>query len=233
MKEIYPGAHSSLNKLISFKAETFGEECSEEEICRLTSIAKEEQSEVIVGMGGGKALDTAKVVAHNLSLPVAIVPTIASTDAPCSALSVIYTSDSAFKRYQFFPKNPDLVLVDTDIIVRAPTRFLVSGMGDALATSFEAQSCAHNFKPNMTGDLTSIAALGLADLCYKTLLEFGLRAILSCQAHVTTPALEYVVEANTLLSGIGFESGGLGAAHAIHNGLTVLDNTHQYFHGIL
>jgi glycerol dehydrogenase len=46
-----------------------------------------------------------------------------------------------------------------------------------------------------------------------------------------TPALERLIEANTLLSGLGFESSGLAAAHAIHNGLTAAPETHQFMHG--
>ena len=48
---------------------------------------------------------------------------------------------------------------------------------------------------------------------------------------VCTQATENVIEANTYLSGVGFESGGLAAAHAIHNGLTVLPECHHMYHG--
>jgi len=122
-------------------------------------------------------------------------------------------------------------LVDTKIIAQAPVRFLISGMGDALATWFEAKSCKTKNAGNMTGDIGSTTAISLADLCYKILIEYGLSAKLACEANVITPALEDVIEANTLLSGLGFESGGLAAAHSIHNGLTVLEQTASYFHG--
>lgn len=226
-----PILQNNIQKIVRFNAEKFNRECSDEEIDRLSSIAEKQKSEVIVGIGGGKTLDTAKAVAYKLKLPVAVVPTIASTDAPCSALSVIYTQTGEFKRYLILPKNPDLVLLDTKIIVQAPARFIVSGMGDALATWFEAESCKKKYAGNMTGDIGSITAFALAELCYKTLIEYGYLAKLACEAHVITPALEHIVEANTLLSGLGFESGGLAAAHAIHNGLTVLKQTHKYFHG--
>ena len=211
--------------------ERFQGESSDEEIERLCDLAKNSKPQVIVGIGGGKTLDTAKAVAHLLELPVIVVPTIASTDAPCSALSVIYTPDGKFKRYLILPRNPDVVLVDTGLIAKAPVRFLVSGMGDALATWFEASSCKAKFAPNITGDVGSMTAYALARLCYGTLLEYGVTAKISCEAHAVTPALEHIIEANTLLSGLGFESGGLAAAHAIHNGFTVLEKVHDKQHG--
>jgi glycerol dehydrogenase len=104
-------------------------------------------------------------------------------------------------------------------------------MGDALSTWFEAESCQKKYARNVTGDLGSMTAYALATLCYKTLIEYGPLAKLAGEKHVVTPALEHIVEANTLLSAIGFESGGVAAAHAIHNGLTILEPTRQYFHG--
>jgi glycerol dehydrogenase len=231
LDNILPAYRKAIEEAIDVEIEKFGGECSDEEIDRLTDLARKAGCDIIAGIGGGKTMDTAKAVAHELKVPVTIVPTIASTDAPCSALSVIYTPDGKFKRYLVLPRNPDLVLVDTYIIAQAPVRLLVAGMGDALATWFEAESCKRKYAGNMTGDIGSMTAYALARLCYETLLEYGVMAKLACEAKVVTPALERVVEANTLLSGLGFESGGLAAAHAIHNGLTVLPQTHKYYHG--
>jgi glycerol dehydrogenase len=211
--------------------ERFHGESSDEGIERLADLSKNSKTQAIVGIGGGKTIDTAKAVAHSLQLPVIVVPTIASTDAPCSALSVIYIKEGKFKRYLILPRNPDVVLVDTGLIARAPVRFLVSGMGDALATWLEASSCKAKFAPNITGDVGSMTAYALARLCYDTLLEYGVKAKISCEAHSVTPALEHIVEANTLLSGLGSESGGLAAAHAIHNGFTVQERVHDRQHG--
>lgn len=218
----------SLGSQIDAHIEVFSGECCDEEINRL---AATKGIDVVVGVGGGKTLDTAKAVAYTLKVPVVVVPTLASTDAPCSALSVIYTKNGEFDRYLFLPKNPDLVLVDSAVIAKAPVRFLAAGIGDALATWFEAESCRLSKANNMTGRPGGVTAHGLAQLCFDTLLEYGELAYISCAAGVSSPALEKVIEANTLLSGLGFESGGLAASHAIHNGLTVLPQTHHYWHG--
>lgn len=223
--------HLSTQTKVSFVVDAFTGECSDEEIERLSAVVKSSGANVVVGMGGGKPLDTAKAVAHALSLPVVIVPTLASTDAPCSALSVIYTKEGAFKRYLVLPRNPDVVLVDSAVIADAPVRFLVSGMGDALSTWFEAEDCRASGAGNMTGRTGPMTAFALARLCFDTLMADGAQALADCKAKNISPALERVIEANTLLSGLGFESGGLSGAHAIHNGLTVLEPTHKFWHG--
>jgi glycerol dehydrogenase len=209
----------------------FGGECSLAEIERAKAAAQQQHAGVIVGAGGGKVLDTARAVAADLGLPIVNCPTVASSDAPCSALSVIYTDEGVFQEYRFYRKNPDLVLVDTEVIAHSPPRLLVAGMGDALATWFEAKTCVAGHVQNMRGGASTRSALALAELCYQTLLEDGAGALRAAQAQVVTPALERLVEANTLLSGLGFESSGLAAAHAIHNGLTAAPATHAYFHG--
>lgn len=231
MTNLLSNFRKPLEEAIATKFVKFGGECSDEEITKLSAISERSECDVIVGIGGGKTLDTAKAVANELKLPVVMVPSIASTDAPCSAVSVIYTSSGGFKRYLFLSKNPDLVLIDVGIIARSPVRFLISGMGDALATWFEAESCRLKSAKNMAGGLGSMTSYALARLCYETLLDYGLAAKLACEARVVTPALDHIVEANTLLSGLGFESAGLAAAHAIHNGLTVVEETHSYYHG--
>ncbi len=209
----------------------FRGECSKQEIHRLEEAALSQKCDVIVGVGGGKALDTSKCVAHVTKLPCIVVPTIASTDAPCSSVGVLYTEDGSFDEYWVFDRNPDLVLVDTTVIAKAPRRFLVAGMGDALSTYFEARACLRSFSKNIPGGLSTKAGFAIAKLCYETLLEDSTKALAACDAKVVTQALENIVEANILLSGLGFESSGLAAAHAVHNGLTALHETHSVYHG--
>jgi len=211
--------------------ELFHGECCEQELSRLARVIQEQRIDVLVGMGGGKTIDTAKIVADRAGIPVIVVPTIASTDAPCSGCAVVYSEHGEFEKVHYQKSNPAVVLVDTQIIATAPVRFLTAGMGDALATWFEANSCSQTQSPNECGGLSTLTGLSLARLCYDTLLEYGAAAKLSAEQHLVTQALEHIVEANTLLSGIGFESGGLASAHAIHNGLTALPETHAYYHG--
>ena len=211
--------------------EEFQGECCETEIKRLGSRFQENKCDLVVGVGGGKIHDSAKAAAYYQGAPVVIIPTIASTDAPCSALSVIYSETGVFERYLFLNSNPDLVLVDTDIIAAAPSRLLVSGMGDALATYFEARAVAASGALSCAGGKPTKGALALAKLCYETLLEDGVKAKMAVEAGACTQAVENIIEANTYLSGIGFESGGLAGAHAIHNGLTVIKDCHHLYHG--
>lgn len=163
--------------------------------------------------------------------PVIICPTIASTDAPCSALSVLYTDDGQFDKYLFLKANPNIVLMDTTVIAASPVRLTVSGMGDALATYFEARATHDADGGTCAGGKGGMAGLALAKLCYETLMADGVKAKVALEKGALTPAVEHIIEANTLLSGIGFESSGLAAAHAIHNGLTMLPECHSMYHG--
>ncbi len=218
-------------RAFSIPVELFHGECCENEIDRLLSIIAKTHVNILVGVGGGKTIDTAKIAADRAGIPVIIVPTIASTDAPCSGCAVLYSEDGIFERVYYQRMNPAVVLVDTAIISAAPARFLVAGMGDALSTWFEARSCERTQSVNECGGLSTAAGLAIARLCYDTLLSCGVDAKLANEKHVVTPALDRIIEANTLLSGIGFESAGLAAAHSIHNGFTALKETHSFYHG--
>ncbi|MDX5595743.1 glycerol dehydrogenase, partial [Pseudovibrio sp. SPO723] len=211
--------------------EQFNGECSRAEIERVIEAAKAAEADVIVGIGGGKTLDTAKAVAFYTKVPVVVVPTIASTDAPTSALAVIYTPEGEFSEYLLFPSNPNMVIMDTKIIAGAPSRLLVAGIGDALSTYFEARANGLSGKATMAGGAPTLAAQTLAKLCYETLLRDGLKAKIAVDNNLTDKAVENIIEANTLLSGLGFESSGLAGAHAIHNGLTKLEECHHLYHG--
>lgn len=216
----------------NYHFEQFNGEASTKEIDRITDVGKNNEVNVVIGVGGGKTLDTAKAISDNLQLPVIIVPTTASTDAPTSALSVIYSDDGIFEGYKFYDKNPDLVLLDTGIIVNAPVKFLASGMSDALATLVEVKASRKRNADTMVGGKATFAALAIAEMAEKVLFTHGLSAYKSAQEGLVTPQVDAIVEANTLLSGLGFENGGVAGAHAVHNGFTALDGKiHDLSHG--
>lgn len=195
------------------------------------------KADVFVAVGGGKTIDTVKVLAQTYGKPIVVVPTVASTDAPTSALSVIYKENKEHSHEVFLNQNPNIVLVDTKIIAQAPVRFLVSGMGDALATYFEAKANENsNYENVVSAEVgksfgPTEAAKGIAKLCYDILLRDGVKAKAAAETGLVTEALENIVEVNTLLSGIGFESNGTAAAHSINDGLTVLPGPVKYYHG--
>jgi glycerol dehydrogenase len=214
---------------------TFGGECSISEIERATAAvhASGVAIDSLTAIGGGKCIDAGKSVAYRLNIPMISCPSLASNDAPCSAISVIYTPDGVTEGVEFFPRNPELVIVDTRIVAEAPVRYLVSGMGDAMATWYEARTCIENpAARNVLLARPTLAAAALGELCAKTLYANGVAAVEAVRRREVTDALNYVVEANTLLSGIGFESAGVAAAHAVAQGLTVLQRLHaNYLHG--
>ena len=209
----------------------FSGQCSKAEIERVMQACTAFGADVVVGAGGGKVIDTAKAAADNLGLPVAILPTIASNDAPCSGIAVIYNDEGVVVKAQFTKRNPDLVLADTAVIAKAPARLFVAGMGDALATWFEARAAHASGAKSMARGQCSRTALMMARLCYDILLRDGAAALADVKKGEATPAVESVVEAGIYLSGIGFESGGLAAAHAVNDGLVYVPGTHGMYHG--
>ena len=209
----------------------FRGEATREERDRVTAIARDHGADVAVGVGGGKVLDVAKGVAVEAGLKMVTCPTIASNDSPTSAASVWYDADHRFIGFDCWPFNPDVVLVDTEVIAAGPVRAFVAGMGDALSTWIEAAAAYKSRAQNLAGGLPTMAALAIAELCYRTLLEHGLDAKRAVEQHVVTPTVEKVVEANVLLSGLGFESGGLATAHMIANLLSNVPECKDLMHG--
>lgn len=217
---------------LSVYREVFNGEASDKEIERVVTIGKEQASSVVIGLGGGKAVDAAKAIAEDLEAATVIAPTIASTDAPTSALSVIYSDQGNFERYRFYAKNPDLVLMDTQVIANAPASFLADGIADASATFVEARANTRSLSTTMAGGQQTIASQAIASACRDTLFEYAHKALAAVERDLVTPAVEKIIEANTLLSGLGFECAGLSGAHAIHNGFTAVEGAiHEKTHG--
>jgi len=209
----------------------FQGDCTRKEVDRVIGIIKETGADIAVGVGGGKALDTAKAAAIETGIRIVTCPTIASTDSPTSAASVWYDDDGNFTGFDCWPFNPDLVLVDSLVISRAPARALVAGMGDALATWVEAKVALQTGTGNIAGGIATMAAMAIAELGYEILLEHGEEAKRAVEKGVLTPSVEKVIEANILHSGLGFESGGLATAHMIANCLPSFKECCHMMHG--
>lgn len=210
----------------------FRGECSLEEIHHHVETFKGTDIDCLVAVGGGKCLDAGKGVAYRLRVPVVIVPSLASNDAPCSAVSVLYTPAGVWSGVEFYPQSPALVVVDTEVVATAPVRYLVAGMGDAMATWYEAQCAAGSGGTNVLGARPTIAAGAIGQACAQTLFQHGVAATGAVTRSEVTPELDLVVEANTLLSGLGFESGGLAAAHGYAQAFTALPETEgNHLHG--
>ncbi len=201
------------------------------EVERVTTIIRDSAADVAVGIGGGKALDTAKAAAAAAGIKTVTCPTIASNDSPTSSYTVWYDEEGNCLGFESWGVNPDLVLVDTRVIANAPVKAFVAGMGDALGTWVEAAACAQTRAGNLAGGTATMAAMAIARLCYDVLMAHGLDAKRAVERHVVTPAVEKVVEANVLLSGLGFESGGVATAHMIANCLPSFTECHHLMHG--
>lgn len=210
----------------------FGGECTFGEIQRIKDACISGSHDAIIACGGGKVLDTGRTasagnavnagvvppeIIENIgaNVPCIQVPTIAATDAPTAKVSVIYNDKEEFETFLVFQTNPAMVFVDTQVIANAPAETLVSGMGDALATYFEASMSYRTGSPVLAGGLSTRTAQMMARFAFDTLMEYGYQAMLEAENNIPGQALEAVVEANILLSGLGYESGGLAAAHAI------------------
>ncbi len=205
--------------------------CSERACRGLARACVQLKCDCVAGMGGGKMLDIAKAVAHYAELPLCVAPTVASSDASCSALSVLYDDGGSFDKYLHLDRAPDLVVVDSAVIAHAPAHLLLAGMGDALATFFEARACRESAGENELAGASGVAAMALARSCFEVLMADGLQAKADVEAKALSPAVERVIECNILCSGIGFESGGLSLAHAVANGLAALEGV-RVAHGL-
>lgn len=209
----------------------FSGECTAEEIDKVAAEVRSKGADVVIGMGGGKAIDVAKGAGSICGLPVVIVPSIASNDSPTSRLSVLYTADHVIESVRMMARNPEAVIVDTQIIANAPVRFFVAGLGDALSKKFEVEEAVRAGAANFFGGRQTLLVQRLADTCFDILIAHGHGAAKAVEANTVTPELEDVVEAVVLMSGLAFENGGLSIAHSLTRGLSAIPALSGRLHG--
>lgn len=220
-------------KQMSACLSNFSGECTGREIDRQTNEAKRKKIDIVIGIGGGKTIDTAKGVSLQLGVPIIVAPSIASNDAPTSRLIVVYDEHHHIAEVRKLVQNPDVVLVDTKVIARAPTRFLLAGIGDAIAKKFEAEQCAKTNALNFFGGRQTHTALALCNICYEIIRHHSVAAVAAVEQDEVNDHVESIVEATVLLSGLGFESGGLALAHGLTRGLSAQKEAQNALHGEL
>ena len=220
----------------SFNAEgakqiLFKGHCSERDVADLVKQSGDDRS-VVIGIGGGALLDTVKAVARRLGLPVVAIPTIAATCAAWTPLSVWYNDAGSALHFEIFDDANFLVLVEPDIILHAPAEYLLAGIGDTLAKWYEAVVLAPQPETlPLTVRLGINGALAIRDV----LLESSEQALADQARGEQTQRFRDVVDAiiagGGMVGGLGERYTRVAAAHAVHNGLTVLPQTDKYLHG--
>jgi glycerol dehydrogenase len=217
---------------VSLHTAAFNGEITYAEIGRLGSHVAASRVDVVIAAGGGKGIDTGKAISRHLDAPVITVPTIASNDAPTSKIYVVYDEHHRIVGVEHMKTNPLAVVVDTDLIARAPKKLLLAGIGDAISKKFEVAQCYKAGGHNIYGARGTLAANALADLCYDTLREHAHGALQAIERRQPDASLEALVEAAVLLSGLCFENGGLSVAHAMTRGLSAITDTANQLHGL-
>ena len=204
----------------------YGRDCSESALVRLRSQAHDHRADLVIGIGGGKALDAAKLLAHQIHCPVVTVPTSGATCAAWTALSNVYSDQGAFRYDVALPTCPSLLILDYALVRTAPRRTLVAGIGDGLAKWYEAAVSSGSSQQTLM-----VAAVQQARVLRDILLQKTPAALRQWGG----PDWQEVVDATVLLAGV---VGGIGgaqcrtvAAHAVHNGLTQLPSSHGILHG--
>jgi glycerol dehydrogenase len=209
----------------------FGGESSVEEIERLERLLGARRPKIVAAAGGGKCMDVGKALGGRLGARIATIPTIASNDSATSHIYVLYDADHRLLRVEKLDRNPDLVLVDVDVISRAPAHLLSAGIGDALVKKYEVEQCVEVQGRNVFGSSPSLAALAMARGCHDILYADAADALQAVRAQTPNGALERVIEACLLMSGLSFESGGLSIAHAMTRGLSAVKPVAAALHG--
>ena len=210
----------------------FNGECTRQEAASISNDATIREADTVIGAGGGKVIDIAKAVAAYRNVPCMIIPTVPSSDAPVSSYTVWYNDEGEFAGSNGWKFNPDIVIADTEILVKAPKRFFLAGVGDALATWYEADAVYSSGKITPAGGTHTLTAINSAKLCLDILFEYGKAAKESLEKKVTSVPFENVIEAVIFLSGIGWENGGVATAHAIAMSIySVFKGEHKFLHG--
>jgi glycerol dehydrogenase-like iron-containing ADH family enzyme len=210
----------------------YGGEVSQPHIDVLVAQVKASHANVVIAVGGGKALDIGKAVAQVCQLPVVMIPTIAATCAAVSTVSVLYDESGHYIGLFQLDKAPDIVVLDPVLIATAPVRWLSAGLGDTLAKLYEYRVISGG-EPDYS---LNMAAFAQGKLCFQLIERFGGAACGEVMRGEAGTALEQVMDAIFIYAGFTSIMGvgdHVAAAHALFDGFTVLDKTREFGHGLL
>lgn len=216
---------------VSLSPIVFGGEVTHAEVERMAALCKGNPPEIVVAAGGGKTIDAAKFLSGKIAAKLVTVPTVASNDSPTSHIIVVYDENHKLVGVEKLKANPDLVLVDTAIIAKAPAVLLSAGIGDAIVKRFEVEQCVGANGNNVFGARSPMTALALARACYDAVRADSVAALAAVRRGEPDAALERLVEASVLMSGLAFESGGLSVCHAMTRGLSAVPGPASALHG--
>jgi glycerol dehydrogenase len=231
-KNVLDKFYSEISSLFERESivEFFGE-CSLDEISRLKKIVEQKNATSVIGFGGGKAIDTAKIVGYDLKLPIITIPTSSATGASSSALSAVYTNDGASIGYNVFDKSPDLVIMDYSLILNAPKQFLVFGIADSIAKYYESFAYTHGKSTN----IFTQTALNLSKDIKDYLFNFSEKALLDFDNQELTDELKNIIKINIILApmvgGLGGEGCRACVSHAVNNSFTQIESMRKFLHG--
>ncbi len=210
----------------------YGGECTRPNMKVICDRVMEQGIDVIIGVGGGKALDTAKGAAEQAGLPVVTVPTIAATCAATTPLSIVYTEHGDFEALFHLTKPPVHIFIDSEVISKAPSKYLWAGIGDTMAKYYEVDIASRSKRLPHRASM----AKELSSMCAFPLMKYGEVAIKDNVEGTTSFELEEVILNNIITTGIvsmlvGDENNG-AAAHGLFYGFTLLEEIEKFhLHG--
>ncbi|WP_432663610.1 iron-containing alcohol dehydrogenase family protein [Wukongibacter baidiensis] len=210
----------------------YGGECTFENMGLVAKKGSDEKVDMIIGVGGGKAIDTAKGAADKINVPVFTVPTIAATCAATTCLSVVYNEKGEFDSFYFFEKPPVHIFMDSEIIAEAPVKYLWAGIGDTIAKHYECTLASRGDKL----DHSSGMGREISAMCVKPMFQYGEKALQDCEKGESSFEISQVILNNVLSTGLVsmlVEEKYNGAlAHSLFYGLTILEHIEKnHLHG--
>ncbi len=198
---------------VPYECIVYDKECTEANCKALAKKMKEENFDSIIGFGGGKILDIVKAVTYYYDCFLMVIPSSASMDGACSALSVLYHEDHSFDRFLHLPKNPDVVLVDTQIIFDAPFHLLCAGMADAISSYYDFAYA------KAKAELEQEVAI-CAQNCYDIVFSKYKQAKEDFEKGQLSESVEAIIKVNVYDSAVAFENVGCEFSHVLANAST-------------